>query len=93
MPEWQEHLIWPWDLVCELLLDCDRCLHLSSLLGDLDRLHQSFFCFGVWDLDQDFEHLPLEFGGDRDLCFFLRGGGGGSSFTCPFKETSSEDSL
>ena len=80
----------PWDMECESLLDCDRCLHL-----DLDRLHQSFFHFRVWDLDRDFESLSLEWGGDQDLCFFLRGGGGGSSFIFPFEGTffSSEDSL
>ena len=46
------------------------------------------------DLDQDFEGLPLEWGGDQDLSLFLRGGGGGSSFIFPFDGTSSsEDSL
>ena len=70
----------PWDLEYELLLDHDLCLHLLSLLGDLDQLRWSFFCFGVWDWD---------------LCFFLGGGGGGSSFIFSFKGTfsSSEDSL
>ena len=50
----------PWDLKYKLLLDHDRCLHLSSLLGDLG----SSFCFGVQDLDKDLECLPLEWGGD-----------------------------
>ena len=69
-------------------------MHLSSLLGDLDRLHQSFICFGVWDLEQHFDHLPWEWGGDQDLSLFLRGGGGGSSFVFLFDGTSSsEDSL
>ena len=49
----------------------------------------------LWDLDQDFEHLPLESDGDQDLCFFLRGGSSGSSFIFPSKGTfsSSEDLL
>ena len=47
------------------------------------------------DLDQDFEHLPWEWGGDQDLSLFLRGRGGGSSFIFPSNGTfsSSEDSL
>ena len=46
------------------------------------------------DLDQDFECLPLEWGGDQDLSLFLSGGGGESSFIFPFDGTSpSQDSL
>ena len=84
----------PWDLEYELLLDHWWCLCLSSLLGDLDQLCRSFLCFGVWDQDWDFECLPLKWGGDRDLCFFLEGDGG-SSFIFSFERTfsSSEDSL
>ena len=41
----------PWDLECDLFLNCDQCLCLSSLLEDLDQLRRSFFHFRVWDLD------------------------------------------
>ena len=65
--------------ILELLLDQWQHLYLSSLLGDLDQLCLSSLCFGVWDLDRDFERFLLDWGGDQDLHFFF-GGGGGSSF-------------